>query len=191
VPGALTDAVVDLARTGSATAFSEIYRELSPAVLGYLRGKNVDDPEAVTNDVFLAALPQLTTFTGGAADLRRFIFTIAHARMVDDTRRTIRRGPTQEYEQTRDARVSESAEDEALRSLDSNRLDELLEQLSAEHREVILLRLIADLSLAQVATVLGKSQGSVKQLQRRGLLALKKIIDASEGRQSWNALMTR
>lgn len=191
MPGALTDATVDLARTGNATAFNDIYRELSPAVLGYLRGKGVDDPEAVTNDVFLAALPQLTTFTGGVADLRRFIFTIAHARMVDDTRRTVRRGPTEEYEQTRDVRVSESAEEEALRSLDSNRLDELLKKLSPEHREVIMLRLIADLSLAQVATVMGKSQGSVKQLQRRGLIALKTLIEANEGRQTWNALMTQ
>ena len=48
----------------------------------------------------------------------------------------------------------------------------ILSSLREDQREVILLRVVADLPLDQVAKVMGKSIGSVKQLQRRALLAL-------------------
>jgi RNA polymerase sigma factor (sigma-70 family) len=48
--------------------------------------------------------------------------------------------------------------------------------LSADQRAVILLRIVADLSVAEVAEILGKSQGGVKTLQRRGLRALSKTL---------------
>ena len=187
--GVLTDEVVDQARTGSASAFAIIYREFSPAVLGYLRGKGVADPEAVTNDVFLVVLKQLSLFKGGAGDLRRFVFVVAHARMVDEARRTSRRPPTHEYVPERDSRTSDSAETIALRSLESRRLEQLMDQLGAGQKEVLLLRLVADLTLEQVGAVTGKSPGAVKQLQRRGLIALRKIIEQSEEDQPWRYTM--
>ena len=55
----ITDGVVCAAQDGEAAAFRVIYEELAPVVLGYLTAKGVADPEAVTSDVFLAALPRL------------------------------------------------------------------------------------------------------------------------------------
>ncbi|HEV7567373.1 MAG TPA: RNA polymerase sigma factor [Microbacteriaceae bacterium] len=180
----LTDEVVAQARTGNASAFGVIYQELSPAVLGYLTAKGVDDPEAVTNDVFLAVLPQLGRLRGGVAGLRKFVFTIAHARMVDDTRRTSRRPPSGEYVAELDGRASESAETVALQSIEADRVMALMDRLAADQREVLLLRLVADLPLAQAAQVIGKSGGAVKQLQRRGLIALRKLIEQEKEGQS-------
>ncbi len=57
----------------------------------------------------------------------------------------------------------------------------LLAELKTEHREVLLLRIVADLPLEQVAKVMGKSVGSVKQLQRRALLALRSHPNLVEG----------
>jgi len=57
----------------------------------------------------------------------------------------------------------------------------LLAALKTEHREVLLLRIVADLPLEQVAKVMGKSVGSVKQLQRRALLALRSHPNLVEG----------
>ena len=57
----------------------------------------------------------------------------------------------------------------------------LLAALKTEHREVLLLRIVADLPLEEVATVMGKSVGSVKQLQRRALLALRNHPNLVEG----------
>src|SRR6478672_10167211 len=81
---AITDGVVRAAQDGEAAAFRVIYEELAPLVLGYLTAKGVADPEAVTGDVFLAALPRLRELSGGAAGLRTFVMSVAHARMVDD-----------------------------------------------------------------------------------------------------------
>jgi RNA polymerase sigma-70 factor (ECF subfamily) len=83
----ITDGVVRAAQDGEAAAFRVIYEELAPVVLGYLTAKGVADPEAVTGDVFLAALPRLRELSGGAAGLRTFVMSVAHARMVDDARR--------------------------------------------------------------------------------------------------------
>jgi len=80
----ITDGVVRAAQDGEAAAFRVIYEELAPVVLGYLTAKGVADPEAVTGDVFLAALPRLRELSGGAAGLRTFVMSVAHARMVDD-----------------------------------------------------------------------------------------------------------
>ena len=49
-------------------------------------------------------------------------------------------------------------------------------RLSADQRAVLLLRVIGDLSLEQVAEALGKRTGAVKQLQRRGLIAVRKTF---------------
>ena len=61
-------------------------------------------------------------------------------------------------------------------------VEQLLEELGEEQRAVIMLRVLADLSLEQTAGVLGKSVGSVKQLQRRGLLRLRELLESDAGR---------
>src|SRR5213595_2629030 len=77
---AITDDVLAAAQSGSADAFAVIWRQLSPAVAGYLAGRGVSDPEALTSDVFLGVLPRLGELNGGVAGLRTFVFSVAHAR---------------------------------------------------------------------------------------------------------------
>ena len=56
----------------------------------------------------------------------------------------------------------------------------LLDRLNADQRAVLMLRVIGDLSIDETATALGKTPGAVKQLQRRGLLALRAVVDGRE-----------
>jgi DNA-directed RNA polymerase specialized sigma24 family protein len=51
-----------------------------------------------------------------------------------------------------------------------------LQRLSAEQREVVLLRMVAGLTVPEVATALGKSVGAVKALQHRGLNSLARVL---------------
>lgn len=156
-----------------ASAFNAIYRDYSPVVLGYVKAHGVDDAEAVTQDVFLALLPKLATATGGAAGIRTLIFSIAHARCVDSHRRRSRQPDLLEYEADTDSRRSASAEDTVLASHGHDGALSILAILGEDQREVLFLRIIADLPLEQVATIMQKSVGAVKQLQRRALLVLK------------------
>lgn len=168
---AAAEALAPASVEASTITFDEIYRTFSPAVFGYLRAQRLDDPEAVTHDVFLAVLPRLESLRGGPEGAKSLLFTIAHARVVDHWRRRSRMPAPVEYEPDLDERTSPSAEELAV---DGSNVLGLLRVLSPEQREVLLLRIVADLSLEQVARIMEKSVGSIKQLQRRALAALKK-----------------
>ena len=173
----LEDAVVDAAGRGDTEAVEAVYRTLAPRVLGYLRARGVEDPEGLTNEVFIAVIPRLPTVRGGAAGLRTLVFSIAHARVVDEHRRRSRWPLPASYEPELDTRLADSAETVVLGGVATEEVGELLEELGEEQRAVIMLRVLADLSLEETAGVLGKSVGSVKQLQRRGLLRLRERMN--------------
>ncbi|MDQ1699912.1 MAG: hypothetical protein QOG34_1775 [Frankiaceae bacterium] len=169
--------LIEAARRGEAWALTEIWQRFAPAVTGYLRGRGATEPEDLTSDVFLAVFERIRSFRGDEVDLRAFVFTVAHHRLVDDLRRRTRRGPTIEYDAGADVRVTGSAEDEALDALRTRQVHALLDQLSEDQREVLLLRVVADLSLEQTASALGKRVGAVKALQHRALASLRRILD--------------
>ncbi len=174
------DDTVAAALLGDGDALSVVYSVLAPKVLGYLRAHGADDPEGQTNEVFLHVLRRREAIVGGAAGLRTFVFSVAHARLVDDVRRRARRPAQMPYEPDLDDRHAPSAEHAAGHGPGSPHLEQLLGQLNADQRSVISLRILGDLSVEQTAQVLGRSAGSVKQLQRRGLLALRALVDAGE-----------
>lgn len=174
------DAALVAAQRGQPWALRAIYDELAPRVRGYLRSRGAEEPEDLTSEVFLAVFPRLGSVTGGAAGLRTLAFSVAHARLVDDLRRRSRRGPTVEYDARTDERSAPSSEDEALGLLATDRVRELLAELPDDQRDVLLMRVVSDLSVEQVAQAMNRSAGAVKQLQRRGLLALR--AHAAEGR---------
>lgn len=117
--------------------------------------------------------------TGGAEGLRTLVFAIAHARLVDDLRRRARRGNAVSYETWHDERTTASTEDEAVDRIGAAEVQALLEELPADQRDVLVLRIVGDLSLEQTAEAIGRSTGAVKQLQRRGLLVLRDRLQKS------------
>jgi RNA polymerase sigma-70 factor (ECF subfamily) len=176
----IRDDVVRDAVSGDPLAFRELYDALAPKVLGYLRARGVEDPEGLTSEVFLAVYPRLPGLTGGAAGLRTLIFSVAHARVVDDARRRSRRPTSFSYDPEFDERTIDSAEHVAVASLEAERALELMSELNDDQRAVVTLRIIGDLSLEQTADVTGKTVASVKQLQRRGLARLRGLMVSQE-----------
>lgn len=171
------DGVLVEAQAGDAGALRRLYDELAPRVHGYLRVRGAAEPEDLTSEVFLAVLPRLGQVTGGVSGLRALLFSVAHARLVDDLRARSRRPQAAPYDPDSDGRASASAEVQVEVRLGEQRAHALLDRLPPAQREVLALRVLADLSLQQVAEALGRSEGSVKQLQRRGLLALRALVE--------------
>jgi RNA polymerase sigma-70 factor (ECF subfamily) len=171
------DDLTQAARCGESWALTEIWHRYSPAVMAYLRGRAVPDPEDMTSEVFLQVFRRIDRFRGGESDLRTFVFSVAHARYVDDCRRIARRGIDAEFVADVHDGVVPSAEAEAMSALGAKRACQLIELLSPDQRDVLLLRIVADLSLEQTAEVLGKTVGAVKSLQHRGLAALRPIVE--------------
>jgi RNA polymerase sigma-70 factor (ECF subfamily) len=159
--------------------FCVAYREFSPAVLSYLRARDVEDPEGMTQEVFLALYPQLGSVHGGAKGIKSLVFSIAHARYVDDYRRRIKALPTTDYDPETDPRCAASAEDQVMATESTANVKALLGTLEQDQQEVLALRIVADLSLETTAEIMGKTPGAIKQLQRRALCRLRKL------RQPW------
>lgn len=166
------------AAAGQPQALRVLYEELAPRVKGYLTYRGASEPEDLTSEVFLAVFPRLCTVTGGYGGLRTLVFSVAHARLVDDLRRRSRRPQVVGYEPERDPRTSPSSADEATAGLEAEHTIELLSGLPDDQRDVLMLRLLADLTVDQVAQALGKSRGAVKQAQRRGLIKLRAALVA-------------
>lgn len=176
------DQVLAAAGQGGGWAFTRLYEWLSPAVAGYVRAQGASDPDDVTSEVFLAAFSNVRSFSGTEAQFRSWVFTIAHRRIIDDRRARTRRPPPQSLDDQRPARavggVRASAEDDALDAMGMDRIREVLEKLAPDQRDVIAMRVIADLSVEQVAAALGKQPGAVKSLQRRALASLRRQLSA-------------
>jgi len=60
--------------------------------------------------------------------------------------------------------------------LTSEQLGRALGRLSANQRDVVIMRFVNGMSIREVAEVMNKSQDSIKGLQRRALLALREIL---------------
>lgn len=175
------DHLISRAREGDEAAWAEIWGELSPAVLGFLRGSRAPDPEDVLGETFLHVARDVGGFEGGWDRFRGWVFTIAHHRLIDARRRSARR-PVELVAETPEppGPPAEDAAQEALARIGDERVERLLEHLSPDQRTVVLLRIVADLSLEQVAEAMGKRVGAVKQLQRRGLAAIKRELAETE-----------
>ena len=174
--------VMAAAGQGAGWAFTRLYEWLSPAVAGYVRAQGATDPDDVTSEVFLAAFSSLGSFSGTEAQFRSWVFTIAHRRIIDDRRARTRRPPPLSFEDEGSARtggrVRASAEDDALDAMGMDRIREVLDKLAPDQRDVIAMRVIADLSVEQVAAALDKQPGAVKSLQRRALASLRRQLSA-------------
>lgn len=126
-----------------------------------------------------SAFKTIHTFQGNESRFRSWLFTIVHHAAVDDVRRRRRR-----VEEAPLDRAPEPAggdvEGDAFIELAQARVDTLLAHLSSDQRDVLSLRIVADLSVDETAAAVGKSHEAVKALTRRGLAALRRAISESE-----------
>jgi RNA polymerase sigma-70 factor, ECF subfamily len=171
------DVALDEARSGEQRGVSALYRAFHPGLVRYLRHHARGEEEDLASEVWIGAAKLLPRFQGDARAFRALLFTVARRRVVDHHRRT-GRSPSL---------VELSAEEEPLDEVDVERA--VLAELSAQQAiallvrnlpptqaEVVLLRVVGDLSVEQVAEVLGRSSGSVRVLQHRALQRLAKDL---------------
>ena len=175
------EAIVAAARANAGWAFTKLYESLASAVTGYVRAQGIPDADDTVNEVFLAAFSGIGTFTGTEAQFRSWIFTIAHPKVVDHRRCAARRPRPQPLDDglgahEKHAGHARSAEEEALASLGLRQLRGVLDQLSPEQRDVLVLRVVADLPVDEVARLMGKQPGAVRALQFRALNTLRRVL---------------
>lgn len=168
--------LITAAHAGSEEAWHELLAPIAPKLVGYLRLRGARDPEGVAGDVFVDVARNLETFSGDREGFMSWVFVIAHRRLIDEHRRLEVRPHETLTAEPIETRVSMSAEDEALRAAGGEDMLQLLAALTAPQRDVIYLRIVADLSVEETARVLNRPVSSVKSLQRRGLGALRRVV---------------
>lgn len=172
------DETLTAAQAGAPWACTQLYTDLNRPVAAFVRLRGVPDPDDVASEVFLQVFRGLGSFEGDEAAFRAWVFTIARRR-VQDVWRARRHRPRPAPLDTAVDRAGGDAEAEAIQQLGDPRLAAMLEALTPEQREVVLLHVVADLPLRQVAAVTSRSVGAVKALQHRAVRALRRA--ASEG----------
>lgn len=176
--GATFEEVLAAAQAGAGWAFERLYRWLSPSVLSYLRGQGMPDPEDLVGDVFMRAFHNVDAFRGTEEQFRSWVFTMAHHRVVDERRRLARRPVVDsQLEAVRNVVAREDTEAAALASIAADGIRAVIEDLPPDQRDVLLMRVLGDLTIEQAGDALGKSRGAIKQLQRRALLTVRRCIE--------------
>jgi RNA polymerase sigma-70 factor (ECF subfamily) len=153
---------------------NDLTRRFYPRVRGFLAGLGVSDPDDGANEVLARVVIRFDAIAGGEAGLTAFIFTVARNFARDEARRARRRVRSDAVATP----PEESAPDDTDIDVIANRsVVELLGNLSREQREVLLCRVVADLSLEETALIVGKPVSAVKALQRRAVNALRRRVD--------------
>jgi RNA polymerase sigma-70 factor (ECF subfamily) len=174
--------VLEQAQAGSERAWEHLYAQFAPPVRAYVAMRGANDPDDLVGETFVQVARNLSRFEGAEAEFRSWIFMVAHNRVIDERRRAGRRPtvPVAEHDERDLVAPSGDVEAEALDALGLDRVRSLVGPLTADQRTVLLLRFVGDLTLEEIATVIGRPLGAVKQLQRRALRSLKRSLVGSD-----------
>ena len=185
----LTAADLAGARRREPAAVTRVYTAYAPALFRFFLAAVGDRPTAedLTSDVFKSAIEDLPRFRGPVEALGGWLFRIAHHDLSDYRRRQVRN-----LVQPLDDLLEEAAlagkvvdpEQLALDRVEGDRVLAALRQLTPDQREVLLLRLVADLTASEVAGILHKSTEAVKALQHRGLASLARVLGVTNDMHS-------
>ena len=171
-------ALVELARGGDVDAFGLLYDHYNAAVYRfiYYRTGSVPLAEDLMSETFFRALRSMGSFRWQGKDFGAWLMTIARNLTADH----FKSGRSRLEQTTEDMSAHDSAtegpESSVLAALTNEALLEALGQLPAEQQECLVLRFLQGLSIAETATILGRSDGAVKQLQLRGVRNLAKLL---------------
>jgi RNA polymerase sigma-70 factor, ECF subfamily len=178
--------LVDLLRRAQETrdpaAFDGLYLLFADRVYRYLLAR-IGDPdlaEDIASQSFLRLIEKIGIYRisprDNAAIFSAWFYRLAHNKMVDvlRSRKRAQEAPLELAYQVGDGRVIDVVEER----LDFERILATLQHLNEQQREVILLRFVEDLSIAETAIMMQKSEGAVKALQHRALESLRRHLQS-------------
>jgi RNA polymerase sigma-70 factor, ECF subfamily len=177
------ESVLAEAKAGAEWAITALYRDIQPSLLRYLRSQAPADGEDLASEVWLDVASGLPRFEGDERAFRRWLFTIARRRLIDLRRRDGRRRAV--LEPLEHSLASAAATDPEVQLLAASETEAALARvanLTPEQAEVVLLRVIGEFSVDDVAAIVGKKPGAIRVLQHRGLKRLAEDLAGERAR---------
>ncbi len=170
------ESLVRRAKQHDQEAFAQLYEEYFDKIYRYVALKVGDRMEAedITQQVFLKAIKSISSFKWKGFPFSSWLFRIAHNQVVDYLRKKAKREAV-----ALDDTLLTSYDDPQLefeRKLDIEQLALATKKLTRAQQEVISLRFAGELPIAQVAKVMGRSEGAVKALQHSAVVALRRVL---------------
>lgn len=179
------ESVLDAARSGATWAWSAIVESIEPQLRAYVRRQGASDADDVIGETWLHVARGIHGFEGSEAAFRSWVFMIGHHRIIDERRRR-RRKPQEPAEADLLDDLSPpvpSAEEVAMDRIDDDSIQAVLDLLSPDQREVILLRFVGGFGITEIASIVGKRPGAVQALQRRAFARLRKILESGDSEE--------
>jgi RNA polymerase sigma-70 factor (ECF subfamily) len=166
-------AVLAAAADGDELAFGVLWRDLQPAVLRYLNAFAPGSGEDLASETWLRVVKALGSFSGDERAFRAWVFTVARHRAVDRWRRTTRhRDELVPLDTLAHLPAPDDPATTAVETISSQAAITLIATLPPDQAEVVLLRVVAGLDVAEVATITGKRPGHVRVVAHRALRRL-------------------
>jgi RNA polymerase sigma-70 factor (ECF subfamily) len=172
------EALIERAKT-DADAFGLLYEQYVDRVYNYVyyRTGNRHDAEDLTAKVFYQALNHIPRYVQRGAPFSSWLYRIAHNLVANWHRDRTRR---QVVSLDRLAAVAAQGEDSPFQHTARNdrrrRLLAAIRSLPADRQELLLLKFIEHLSNAQIGRIMGRSEGAIKSLYHRTLVALRQDL---------------
>jgi RNA polymerase sigma-70 factor (ECF subfamily) len=161
-------------------ALDGLYLLFADRVFRYLLAR-VGDPdlaEEITAQVFLRLIEKIGIYRIGPRDnvaiFSAWLYRLAHNKMVDVLRshKRSQESPLEHAAHVVSGQTMEAVEDH----LDFQQILHTLRVLNEQQREVIVLRFVEEMSIAETAQIMQKSEGAVKALQHRALETLRRHL---------------
>ncbi|MFH0853898.1 MAG: RNA polymerase sigma factor [bacterium] len=164
-----------------AAAFAKVYDLYLEKIYRFIFFKvsNIEDAEDLASEVFFKAWEYIREGKK-INSINAFLYSIARNKVVDYYRKKPKFDqPILEHSDLEKIKDENGAimEKKIDSEIEFERLNKFLVKLKAEYKEAILLRYVDDLSIAEIADILGKSKGNTRVLIHRALEALREIMD--------------
>jgi RNA polymerase sigma-70 factor, ECF subfamily len=167
------EAVLAAAAGGDELAFGVLWRDLQPGLLRYLDALAPGAGEDLASETWLRVVGRLGRFSGDEGAFRAWVFTVARHRAVDRWRRSARRrDELVPANALADLPAPDDPAGAAVDAVSSRAAVALIATLPRDQAEVVLLRVVAGLEVAEVAAITGKRPGHVRVLAHRALRRL-------------------
>jgi RNA polymerase sigma-70 factor (ECF subfamily) len=174
-------ALIERAKAGDGEAISTLYERYVAQIRRYITSR-VGDPalaEDICGDVFVKVLESIDRYEDRGWPFSAWLYRIAYARTVDVLRQA-RRRPALPLDEALLGAL-EPPDEAIIAQIAYHEITGVMSVLTKEQRMVLRLRFDEDRSLAEIAQSLGRSIGSVKALQHRGLARLAQVLTAQVG----------
>lgn len=176
--------MIERAKAGDREALGELWRTYQSALLRYLRSRRTASADDVASQVWADVASSLHRFEGDDDAFRRWLFTIAHRRSVDSIRRAVRDDRiairAADQVETAAAEVVAGADEEVVRAEALDRALALIATMPDQMGAAVMLRVVNEMPIADVAEILRTSEGNVRVLVHRGMERLRRKLSVTD-----------